>query len=396
MCAQVLVERAVDSRDRHKSPVRGVCGRSSIHTREASISMSRLIVWASFLILSLHGAGYVAAQALDPEEILTKAIENRQKIKSYDISVMLDYGEEIRESAVTRARLVLDGKSFRVDLNFPYAATHRFDGLNETDFWDRTVYTPTQVMRFNSMLLPGPGQRVAQVDTEPDRVHADYREALNRLDIRSLGFHTTGITTGCDLAEFLRDLALPGKTASQEVLNGIECVRVTWKIKSGVECDFWFAPGFGYAPVKARGHYPPFESTDEIELTLEESNQPGIWFPTSYRSSRKYSATSQEFQNAKIVVHSINEQIEPTTFELAGLEIPVGRSVRTLPSHGPKQIWDGEKAVLKGSREMEHAPNLPKSRSFLYLLNGIIACVLAVFFFRQATRATANTRSQGK
>lgn len=312
--------------------------------------LSRLSLCLSALtILFLYTASAVTAQELSAEEVIANAIDNRLKITSYDIEIKLDYGTD-DAARIQAGRYYLEGDRLRVDLKYPYL-TNRFSGLTETHFWDHTIYLPKKMIHFSSMLLRGPGKLGVKIDQDADRSREKYTEAKIWHDVRSLGFHTVGVTEGHDIEAFLRTASLPEKTVQKDTVNGIDCLKVSFKLKTGIKCDFWFAPSKGYSPIRARGYYKPHDFEYMINLNVEEWCNSGLWYPTSYSSFRRYGVFSKEIENGSIVVHSLNEPLDNSTFEITTLDVPIGRSVRTLPSNGPKRIWDGKKAVLQQRRQ---------------------------------------------
>ena len=155
------------------------------------------------------------------------------------------------------------------------------------------------------------------------------------------------VVIGHDIEAFLRNASLPKRAVQKDVVNGIDCLKVSYNLKFDVQCDFWFAPSKGYSPIRARGYSKSHDFEDEINLNVEEWHNSRLWYPTSYSSFRRYGDFLKETENGSILIHSLNKPLGNSTFEITTLDVPIGRSVRTLPSNGSSSIWDGKKAVLK-------------------------------------------------
>lgn len=297
------------------------------------------------LILLVACASSLAlAQSESADEVIEKALSNRLKIHSYDIELSYHGGDSQPVPRIVRSHHYRQDNTLRVDYGYLDLGIHSLSELNNAFHWDREVFCPGKWTRFCS-------GRQLEICTNPDRIQETLSEARINLDIRSLGFCTAGAIDSYGIEDFLKTLALPGKTATRDVVDGVETIRIEFKLKSGVECRFWFAPGYGYAPIKARGHYPPFNFIDEINLTVEEWKNSGLWFPTSYRSTRQASNEIYSVDNATVKIHSLNEPLAQKTFDASGLGVPVGRRVRIISPTGtktrPKMKWDGEKPVAE-------------------------------------------------
>ncbi|MCG6155473.1 hypothetical protein [Rubinisphaera margarita] len=303
-------------------------------------------VLAGLFILATSG-GILSAEEPTADEVINRAIQNRLAITDYEIEVAFNYGETAEEGRTNLGHYYLHGEQLRVDLRYPYTQARRFPGLTKDTFWERNVYTRTRSICFCNML--GSGQRAINFDSDPRRTVPDWQEALTRYDLRTLGFHSSGASVGIPIRTIF-DLAANEKKIAEETVNEIDCLRVSFDLESGVQCDFWFAPSCSYAPVQVRSYFEPLDLTENLELKVEEWGRSGLWFPTRYTSTESVGNKTLASEEGRLVIHSLNGPLPGDTFQLSGLNIPKGKSIQRLPSDGPAKIWDGEKIVLKRER----------------------------------------------
>ena len=297
-------------------------------------------------VMALLPASMAIGQELTAREVIAKSLSSRRQISSYDIEVSFDYGEqETVDARPTRIHYFLDEDRIRVDHQASYLESQRFNGLKETHYWHHVVNFPDRSIDFSSRLHPGSHNSAVQIDLQPERTRKNYMLAMKSHDLRSLGYHPSGVTLGTHLETCVQRLAENEMDFCRERIDETDCFRVSVDLVTGVKCDFWFAPEFGYAPIRARGTFEKYEMTDEIRLELKPWRDPDLWFPVSYHSTRKMGNYFQEEENAIIRVNSINLPLASSTFELNGLEVPEGCSVRIQPTNNKKLKWDGMEIV---------------------------------------------------
>ncbi len=313
------------------------------------MSRSRKRILLSLLI-TLVCAGMippVAADDLTADEIIARAIANREKITSYDIELTMNYGEKNVQGLAEHARFYRYGDQIRVDMQYPYRAVDRFPGLKSSHFWLRIVNSPRQSIVFCN--IEGPRQRAITVDNDPDRTVPDWEEESRRYDLRSLGFQTSG-PLAAEAIDCLFKLAATEKELVADKVNGCNCDKVSFDLESGVECDLWFAESLDYAPLRLRFHSPVNQLTWQVDLDVEEWEDSGLYFPVRYETTLTGGNHKTMVERGHLVIHSLNGPLPDNTFHLSGLEIPEGKSIQKLPSDGPAKIWNGEKIVLKRDR----------------------------------------------
>lgn len=308
-----------------------------------------------------------------------KAFEARLSIKAYDVTVKFDHGaNNISGNTCISARYYFDGENLRYDHVVKYGKQERFDGLNEDSYRTVDIYRPDKHLNFSFKKMPPPGQRVVEIDAMPTSVPDKYKTARIERSLLSLGFHPGGLFPNLPMDEMLVNLSTPGRTVEDEVIGGIQCKKISLKLTTGVDCSVWIAPSQGYSIIKCRSQYDKFDMTNEITLKVEEWQSSGLWFPVHYKSIGRVNRKLTQYTVALIEVNSLNKQIPSETFQIKGIGVPVGRTVMTLPSSGPKELWDGEKVVRKGSRPVVQHEKV--TVSWFMAVNGIFAALLCVFF----------------
>lgn len=341
-----------------------------------------------FAVLGLCLFSVSTGSAQSAKEIATAledaALNSRMAVDKYDVS--LDFSFPINPDSLNwvAARIYRDTDRVRSDFLVRYREDEKFSTLTSDQYWTKNIFRPDQHIFFSFQEFPGSSQRVVEVNTDPDLSSAKHQESLVSLDVRSLGFHPSGFTTNLPIDDVFRSLSRPERTVVDDEVDGVPCKRVSLTLESGVACDFWISPSQGHAILRSRGYFEEYKMQDEINLTVAEWNSSGLWFPISYDYKRSFGGKVTQHERATIKVNSINQEHAPDTFEIKGLDVPVGRSVRMFPTPpGPKRIWDGQTAVLKDSRPPVQETS---SRRVFLIINAVVAITLCCFFFGKSRR----------
>ena len=330
-----------------------------------------------------------------PDELIRVTIDSRMQIRTFDIEIEFDAKHTPMLDDGLQLRVRYDGERFRVDDHRVYPKSKRFEGLTQESYWERTVYGKHSHKRFNSMVLKGPGQLVVQIHEDAETVDREYDYAATHMDFRALGFDCAGVLTSSSVTEVMETLATKEKSVHEDSVDGIDCLRLDLELVSKSKVSFWIAPQMGHCILRVVGKNDEVGITDEVKLTAAQWKGSGIWFPASYAHTRRRGDQAFDLEAGKVTVHSINEAIPADAFELTTLEIPVGRSVQTVPHPGgPKTIWDGEKIIVRGERPA--APQAARRGSIVLLINAVAAFLLVIVFIvrgiRRRKASEANSR----
>lgn len=339
--------------------------------------------WALMIITSILLALRVNSALADNEAftIVEKAFEARLSIKSYDVSIKFDHLVNPNGIPWISARYYYDGENVRCDNMSVYGKGERFQGLIEDSYRTVNIYRPDRHINFSFKKLPAPGQRVVEIDTTEETVLEKLNTAMVERDIRSLGFHPAGLFPNLPMDEMLKNLATPSHTVKDDSVAGVPCKKISLKLTTGLDCSVWIAPTQGYSILKCHTYFEEYDMANEIILKVEEWHGTGLWFPAHYESTSQVKGKLIQQTVAEIKVNSLNDQLPSETFQLSGIGIPAGRSVRTVPSSGPKKVWDGTKAVIKGSRPTEDIVEQKNNMvSWFLIVNGIFSALLCAYF----------------
>jgi hypothetical protein len=135
------------------------------------------------------------------------------------------------------------------------------------------------------------------------------------IDIRSIGFSSSGLVFDRDVgfilgktdaSLFAGDSSVSHKSMSKENIDGIPCIKTTWKLSKNRSNTTWFATSMGNMPIRAEFRD---DGDDKIlhrtKVKLEKYKNTNIWFPVA--------STFEEYENGKL---TLKETLKITTFSL--------------------------------------------------------------------------------
>ncbi len=168
-----------------------------------------------------------------------------------------------------------------------------------------------------------------------------------------------------------------------------------------IEMECWIAPDQGYSLRKATKNIHNKERNEEkenmsFEAEVEQHQPSGVWFPKSWRYSRKLLINGEETKNEEtglVTVHALNEPIDPACFSMENMDIPAGTEVIwALESPPPAKgtlYWDGHTIVSQGDFFLKQIePQKRKSRMALIVsVNAaLIFGIVALHLYRRYRR----------
>ncbi len=315
------------------------------------VGLSAAVAAGSAVIFLAAAAGAVVDA--DADSLERRAFEVRRAVESYDVSVTFRHPVNPHGIRWVSARYYFDGTRIRCDHTECYSPADRFDGLSDETYRTVNIYKPEEHICFSFQELPEPLRRAVEVDRMSERVRQKYDEALVQHDIRALGFHPSGLFPNMRIDDMLRSMAYPEREVAEEYVNGRKCTRISLSLTSGVRCCVWMAPDAGCSIVRCTSESAGAGGVDvssEVDLEVKEWRMSGLWFPVSYDHVLRIDGEVYQRDCASLRINSLNEPLPADTFELAGIGIPPGRSVVTVPSDDGKAIWDGKAVVYVGER----------------------------------------------
>jgi len=166
-----------------------------------------------------------------------------------------------------------------------------------------------------------------------------------------------------------------------EEIDGIPCKKISLNTSAGSQCAIWIAPSRGFSPLRCVARLPQYDMSDQTDVVVSEWNGSGLWFPTASKYVRTMAGKIVHHEEAVIHVESLNQPLPAETFELAGLDIPVGRAVVMVPEAGPLRLWDGKNVITAGSRrpQAQVAAGGKRETSWILIVNATVLAFVCVF-----------------
>jgi hypothetical protein len=210
------------------------------------------------------------------------------------------------------------------------------------------------------------------------------------MDFRALGFDCAGVLMSASVGEVMRNLATGRKSVHEDAVDGISCLRLDLELVSKTRMSFWIAPQLGHCILRVLGTNDEIGITDEVKFTAQQWARSGIWFPASYAHRRQRAGRVFDHEAGSVTIHSINEAIPATAYELKSFRIPVGHGVQIVPGpDGSSRMWDGEKIVLKSGHASPLSATAGRGGVVLPLGAGAAILLPIVFLIRGIRRRNA-------
>lgn len=339
-------------------------------------------------IASLCILAGVSVSAASTEEIAAvekQSLNSRLAIASYHVRVHYKNPVNGLGSNWKSADYYREGEFVRLDFARFYSDEQKFPGLINETYDTRKIFAPTHTYVFGTQQFPGNQAEAVQVSRIAEEVSAKYSDAV-KADIRSVGFHPCGAWVIFPVDDLLRNYGSVERAMEDDQINGISCKKISLQAAPGSECSIWIAPERGYSPIRCVANVAKLNMSDQTDVEVVEWNKSGLWFPTASKYVRTIAGKVVHQEEALFEIVSLNQPLPPQTFELAGLDIPVGHAVYTVPDSGPLQLWDGEKVATAGMRKREAQAEIdagaPGTRWFLIVNASVLAFVCVFFFIR--------------
>ena len=261
----------------------------------------------------------------------------------------------------------LDGEKVRCDERRRYDQQKWFlrqpYDPGATYFTEKRCFSEDEFFLYSDRVSANGKQLVVRVTERERALKIDgYRVP----DLRNLGLTPDSFAnSGFDLMERL--IRAPHReklSVSPAVEQGEQCQRIQFTLR-GTFAQVWVAPSKGCSILRRRAEFN-FEDThyvDDIQLNVKEHNESGIWFPVSSHYRRTENGRRTKEERLKVTIISLNENLDPKLFTLAGLDIPVGRRVS---KHGASPldylVWDGDRVIsTRASANVQSGENPSRS-----------------------------------
>lgn len=144
------------------------------------------------------------------------------------------------------------------------------------------------------------------------------------------------------------DTKVKSLTVERDVHAGDPCWKTTKRLLSGLVIRTWYSPAHGLAPVAMKAEFQSGDQTfvDVVETKLALHEQAKVWLPTECRHQQYVNGTLHSQDECRISVVQLGHRVDRGRFTLAGLGIPAGTGVQSIPRREPgSQVWDGRTIV---------------------------------------------------
>jgi len=343
-----------------------------------------------FLVISCMVFG-----RLDADEIAVleqRVIANRVAMHQWHIRVSLAReGEgthrEPDAPVATGYTFYLDGRQSRVDWTFRYAK--KPFGVDQDSYTSTTIWSDDQHISYSTQRFEDGAKSALEV---ADRDWSLKNEANGK--IRLPPFQTLGMLPGALLVDAPMTMCIgnPNRVElriSDDILNGIECKKISFVSEHGLTTRVWIAPAMGPSVVRMEydGKSQSPNYLDRTDVVVKEYRKTGIWFPASAESQRIQDGKVRiRRETVQVEVLSLNEPLDPKVFTIVDLNVPAGSFANVRPYTG-NFIWDGNQIREEGAAEvLRGTSGLSGRRITLLVTSSVLAILCGVFLWRRFRR----------
>jgi hypothetical protein len=264
----------------------------------------------------------------DNQEAVTQfelqVVEDRLKIKSWHVEVdssLEDFEEKHKSQFVKYTYYSESGKRRRdiVTKRTKDKIAEGFSNYVKKEIWSDYYY------QFYDEIPESPDSNERPMNFVDKWEINDEMATLHLpIDVRSIGFsssglvfdHEVGFILGkTDASLFAGDSSVSHKSMSKENIDGIPCIKTTWKLSKNRSNTTWFATSMGNMPIRVEFRD---DGDDKVlhrtKIKLEKYKNTNIWFPISSTFEEYNDGKLTLRETLKITTFSLNEKLPKNTF----------------------------------------------------------------------------------
>ncbi|MBS0201523.1 MAG: hypothetical protein JSS49_01390 [Planctomycetes bacterium] len=185
-------------------------------------------------------------------------------------------------------------------------------------------------------------------------------------------------------------------TVTRETYHGQDCIRLEYRFDPDTgTVRQWFNPMYGPSLVRMEKEfsYRDMVYLDSVETEYGLHGESKLWFPSKVTYSRKRDGIVDEDEIVTVTVISLNAEVDPKLFTIAGMNVPAGTYISGHPISEDACLWNGKSIVPYGesvisgqSKKASEKQGAKSYRGFLFL-NGLLFLGLACFFLVRFVRS---------
>ncbi len=176
------------------------------------------------------------------------------------------------------------------------------------------------------------------------------------------------------------------ETIESQSLGEVQCWMVQFRSSDSAVHRYWVAPAMNYAVVRMEKELAAADGKtyfDRVRCELVQHQPSGVWFPSSYGYERLIDLKPVARERATVAVGSINRELSPALFTIAGMNVPADTPVGLAGGGGG--VWNGTEIV---GESLPSAPlDVATTRAVrgrktqLYSTTALITALLSMLFF---------------
>jgi len=354
--------------------------------------IARSVSWLCVIVMmtAFVSKDVIAAPSQEVTQIEESVLEYRRTIKTGHVELRattyFDGSEFANRSTVTT--IWFDDKSLRNDLELRYQK----NDPSHREIRCRNCERDGYVVRYSFQIMDGAVMTVSlhEIDLLADPA------SMPVIDPRLLGLFPDSTPNGIMYHDesYLRRFDRDEPSLHEDTWEEMDCWRVEYVTLNDVRIRIWIVPAQGpsvvrmeqewHAKGKRDGHF-----LDRIEVGLSRVEPAGIWYPESIVYERTKDGVSLEREVVDVVVRSMNEPLDSSTFQLIGMGIPAGTPVSGYLDPRGSVEWDGREIVATSVSDHFLPPiEQEKRRSLLLIGNAILLALLGAFFLWRYLKVT--------
>jgi hypothetical protein len=173
-------------------------------------------------------------------------------------------------------------------------------------------------------------------------------------------------------------------TVAQDRLGDVECWKTIKHLRSGMTLRAWYSIKKGNSLIRLEAEVHSGNTTylDIVESEVGFNPNVNVWLPTQSRHTQTINGVPKSEELAVVKIIQLGKPIKPAAFTLAGLGIPAGIGIQTVPSHGGgSQRWDGERIVTVPGVVPTPGPHHVDQSNSAWIIVSVFCSLIAAISF---------------
>jgi hypothetical protein len=320
----------------------------------------------------------IAQEEWDQKKLLQlkdEIIKPRNSIQSYDITIDSNLSNNNSGTYSNLIKIRKEGDKIYSEINYKYQNTRRIS-IQNGDY---------QGYKFKYDFIAGQDVSVGGFEKGEFTKNDYFRYPIESLGLLPLD-RLNSLYNQSHLDEFYTSVFSASPKITREKLGQTDCLVLSTqqKIHPNNESTYkvWISLEQGPSVLQIQKQFG--KKTYTRKNQIEKHIPSGIWFPISSEYTYSENGNLIETEKVEIVIHSLNQRIDPSLFTIAGIGLPEGTKILHDPTaKGHTLVVDRDRNITKMAPipfDIKPAMPEPKEPSKWWGRVAVAACVLTLIF----------------